>query len=734
MAVVNRRAAAAIATAVAVVAAATGIVILGGALALGPRVLDEDLYAGALVRADAYERLYTEVLADPELAETAERLAGGLDLGRVDPGQARILVTNSLRLVLPPDHLQAGTERVLAALLAYLRGDTPRLDADFDLSAALADVERTAVTQVRAALARVPTRPAASAAELRAGLDEAARELREGRLPAAIPVPAGAVGGDDVIAALRDVVGGDLPPDLEVTVRTLLDAGAGADASAAALAPLVGGHAAEQVAQLRRDLEDGRELDLTAEVAERAGTTPRRVVERLDWVRDAVGRYRTLAVAAGAALLASGFAAIAALHRRRATRALALIAAATVLGGIALFGVWLAVRHTVDPPLAAATGTGAGSWDLPAGTRAVVRDVEAQVADDLESLAARVARLVALAGLLVAAAVVAVRSDRRRVRAVAVAAGAAALVLAVLAAADLRRPPPRACNGHPALCDRRYDEVVQFATHNSMSSPDVVQVWPEQDGTITEQLDAGVRALLIDAHYWPDLLSAQQLAAADPAVPAAVAERVAAVDRERLRGREGVFMCHNLCAWGGRPLVDGLGDVREFLDANPNEVVTIVLQDEVEPADAVAAFRDAGLEPYAYRHDHEGEWPTLGEMIDRGERLVVFAENSGPPPGWYASAFDVIADTPFGFAEPEDMSCAPNRGPADAPLFLMNHWLTRAAPDRKAAALVNTREAVVERARRCAAERGRLPNLVAVDFFTIGDVRGAVDVLNGLRD
>ena len=43
------------------------------------------------------------------------------------------------------------------------------------------------------------------------------------------------------------------------------------------------------------------------------------------------------------------------------------------------------------------------------------------------------------------------------------------------------------------------------ATHNSMSSPDVVPVWPEHDGGITAQLDAGVRALLIDTHHWPPL-------------------------------------------------------------------------------------------------------------------------------------------------------------------------------------------------------------------------------------
>ena len=60
----------------------------------------------------------------------------------------------------------------------------------------------------------------------------------------------------------------------------------------------------------------------------------------------------------------------------------------------------------------------------------------------------------------------------------------------------------RLCNGHVELCDRRYDDVVQAATHNSMSSPDIVRVWPEHDGNIREQLDFGIRTLMIDASYW----------------------------------------------------------------------------------------------------------------------------------------------------------------------------------------------------------------------------------------
>ncbi len=111
---------------------------------------------------------------------------------------------------------------------------------------------------------------------------------------------------------------------------------------------------------------------------------------------------------------------------------------------------------------------------------------------------------------------------------------------------------------------------------------------------------------------------------------------------------------------------------------------------------------------------------------------MVFAEEEGPPPAWYHHAFDQIQDTPYRFEEPEDFTCASNRGDADATLFLMNHWVQRVAPDRAAAAGVNRHDVIVERARQCERERGLRPNYVAVDFYNIGDLTDAVDTLNGV--
>jgi hypothetical protein len=60
------------------------------------------------VSTDAYERVYTEVLADPEFAELTEQLLGGLDRDALDPTQVRVLATSALRLRCPAVHSSRG--------------------------------------------------------------------------------------------------------------------------------------------------------------------------------------------------------------------------------------------------------------------------------------------------------------------------------------------------------------------------------------------------------------------------------------------------------------------------------------------------------------------------------------------------------------------------------------------------------------------------------------------------
>src|SRR5688500_11523688 len=57
------------------------------------------------------------------------------------------------------------------------------------------------------------------------------------------------------------------------------------------------------------------------------------------------------------------------------------------------------------------------------------------------------------------------------------------------------------CNGQAIICDQPFNEVVLAGSHNAMSSASLDWTFPNQSITIPEQLEFGVRALLIDTHY-----------------------------------------------------------------------------------------------------------------------------------------------------------------------------------------------------------------------------------------
>ena len=723
-----------------------GFLAVSAVVLVSGRLLDPDLYDGALVRTDAYERVYTQVLADPELAEATEHLLGGFGLDEARATQVRTLATSSLRLAVPPATLRRGTETFIAAVLAYLRGDTARLDGDVDLTEVVADVRTSAETWVPGQLAAAREQVVTTSEDYRAAVDAFADRLEAGRVPEAIPVLGGnaadrRAAADTVVDVLLDRLGPDVDPQLGEQIRAAALSGDERDALIGAASQLVTERVSEAVADLRASLEDRRDLDVVTELADRAGRSRNAIVGQLNTVRDAARWFGPPTAAAGAALMVGAAAGIVWLDRRRPRRAAYLLAAAALASGLVIVVAWALATWLVDPPLAPATDAGGDTWHLPAGLRSLLADVVASLADELAGTVRRLALVPLAAGAALAVGVAVAPTLRapspRRALAVAgatatAAVAAVAIVWAVPAVAS--GGEDRACNGHPELCDRSYDQVAYAATHNSMSSPDVVRIWPEQDTDIRAQLDAGVRALLIDTHHWAPLASADQLAAADRDLPPGVAERVFAGLGRLRQGRDGAYLCHNKCALGAIPLVDALVSIRQFLDENPDEVVTLIVQDAISPAETADAFGDAGLDQYVHEHDAGSPWATLGELIDRGERLVVFAENEGPPPAWYQQAFEQMQDTPYEFARPEDFTCTRNRGGPDASLFLLNHWVSRpnSAPDRATAVQVNAEDVIVDRARSCERERGRMVNYVAVDFSELGDLMGAVDTLNGV--
>lgn len=307
----------------------------------------------------------------------------------------------------------------------------------------------------------------------------------------------------------------------------------------------------------------------------------------------------------------------------------------------------------------------------------------------------------------------------------------------------------RTCLGSARRCDLRLDEVTLAGAHNAMSSVEYPGwLFAEQIEPIGAQLRSGVRALLVDTHYGvqsdiavpgsesplvvTDRAAELIVPGAEQASPDVVqrAEELAARVPTTATDSQDVYLCHNFCELGAVAFLDELRSLHDFLDEHPSEIVMLVIQDATSSSDVVARFDEAGLLGEVATLAPGQPLPSVGDLIDAGTQLLVFAERGDDDaPPWYHRAYDWFQETPFAYDSIEEFDCARNRGESDNPLMLVNHWVSRSPPDPAIARAAGAAEVVNQRLATCAAAGRPQPNVIAADFVTGGDVIDVADSL-----
>lgn len=348
------------------------------------------------------------------------------------------------------------------------------------------------------------------------------------------------------------------------------------------------------------------------------------------------------------------------------------------------------------------------------------------------------------------------------------------------------------CNGYEELCNRPFNEVAFAGTHNSMSAQsDRGWLFAEQPNGIPAQLEFGIRAFLMKTHYGIPTevnVTGAKLVVTDRAAELAVNPK--AVDnqlppQQRAQAEElarninvdpslrDIYLCHVYCEYGALRLHTAMTYYRQFLLLNPDNVIVLFIGDYVSNSDTEKVLRDTKTFDMVWNYNpNETSFPTLGEMIASGKKIVWVSEFTGQPPAWNTPGYGIYQDTPFTFTQAEQLftpgsplytgdqtvsgpvadtettansaptfspvwnglpSCSPNRGSPSSPLFEVNHFVTPAgaAPTATTAKVVNSFDVLWPRVANCATQRNKFPNLVAVNFYNQGDLLAVVNKLNG---
>lgn len=221
-------------------------------------------------------------------------------------------------------------------------------------------------------------------------------------------------------------------------------------------------------------------------------------------------------------------------------------------------------------------------------------------------------------------------------------------------------------------------------------------------------------------------------------------------------------LCHTSCSLlDAGTLKDWLSEIKTWMDANANDVVTVVIvnSDDASTADIGAQFSASGIDSYAYTPPSATTipetWPTLDTLIGNNTRLMAFvaslADTSTDYP-YLMDQFTFTFENDYNNISPSNYSCNPNRPTSltttaaalsSGRMFVMNHFLYESqlfgilSPNATYANVTNAQTgygSLGASISNCTGVYGKPPTFVLTDFTNVGPALDSVDAANSVSD
>lgn len=263
--------------------------------------------------------------------------------------------------------------------------------------------------------------------------------------------------------------------------------------------------------------------------------------------------------------------------------------------------------------------------------------------------------------------------------------------------------------------EKKYHETCFLTSHNSYAAWEYGYLYAQQKWNITHQLEHGVRCLMLDTYD----INNQVLLCHD----SKLLTEIISLDRDPV------------------PLLTELITLKKFLEKNPKEIVTIILENYVSDdqlLDSTFAYlNDYILRPSDWDPVKKGGWPALSWMQKHNKRVVIF--NSISATELTYNEWEHVIENQYGTLSPQkacqERAQSKRYDGYTRYLYLCNYFPTFKINLSDSYALVNSKQLTqyityMKRGLGGSCCKNRAPNFIALDFVDEGNGMKWVDFFN----
>lgn len=272
------------------------------------------------------------------------------------------------------------------------------------------------------------------------------------------------------------------------------------------------------------------------------------------------------------------------------------------------------------------------------------------------------------------------------------------------------------CNGYSELCNKQYDKIlfpVSYRSYNCIecagAGSDAAQLY-----SITNQLSNGIRGLQLNIFL----------------------EQNASLS---ISSGNDLFLSDSINSTNRWALVPVLNEIKDFLENNPNEVLTLFIDNNSSNKLLEEALNTAELTDYLYEHNDENAvWPVLGRMVYDNTRLVIFTSlgyDSNFP--WSHPMENLIAHGRSNYESISEMNCAGSIDDMNKTFIMMHHYVKTNNSNGlntfyNVYEQINSTSFILEQLLECTDQTQKNPNFIVLKNVHLGGFQSAINTINGI--